>query len=86
MRQRVLLRLLRPGRRSFLLGPERSGARRFEGARRGVGWNGAGGEEERPGARPSRRALGIALVANLVVVAVTGLVALALLIAAWRGF
>ena len=51
-----------------------------------VGWNGAGGEEERPGARPSRRALGIALVANLVVVAVTGLVALALLIAAWRGF
>jgi hypothetical protein len=50
-----------------------------------VGWN---GDAERAGAAPpriSRRMLAFALAANLVVVAIAGAVALALLVVAWRG-
>jgi hypothetical protein len=51
-----------------------------------VGWGDE--EDEREDAHPpriSRSTLGIALAVNLVVVGIAGVVALALLVAAWRG-
>lgn len=50
-----------------------------------VGWNGDGGREESGSPRITRRTLAVALAANLVVVTIAGVVALALLVAAWRG-
>jgi hypothetical protein len=48
-----------------------------------VGWGG-GEQEDAPPQRISRHTLAIALAANLVVVGIAGVVALALLVAAWR--
>jgi HicB family len=51
-----------------------------------VGWGDEDGESPDGSApRISRSTLGIALAVNLVVVGIAGVVALALLIAAWRG-
>ena len=53
-----------------------------------VGWNGdgeRGGERDERWPRISRRTMAFALAANLVVVTIAGVVALALLVAAWRG-
>jgi HicB family len=49
-----------------------------------VGWNSTGESEDRA-PRISRQTIAIALVANLVVVTIAGIVAVALLVAAWRG-
>jgi hypothetical protein len=49
-----------------------------------VGWNDDERQEE-TSPRISRRTLAFALAANLVVVTIAGIVALALLVAAWRG-
>jgi hypothetical protein len=49
-----------------------------------VGWGEDGEGEDAAPQRISRRTLAIALVVNLVVVALAGAVALALLVAAWR--
>lgn len=49
-----------------------------------VGWGGDNEQEDAPPQRISRHTLAIALAANLVVVGIAGVVALALLVAAWR--
>jgi hypothetical protein len=50
-----------------------------------VGWGDEDEREDAPPQRISRSTLGIALAVNLVVVGIAGVVALALLVAAWRG-
>jgi HicB family len=50
-----------------------------------VGWGDEDEREDAPPPRVSRSTLGIALAVNLVVVGTAGVVALVLLVAAWRG-
>jgi HicB family len=50
-----------------------------------VGWGDEGEREDANPPRISRSTLGIALAVNLIVVGIAGIVALALLVAAWRG-